>query len=177
MTNLAVPSLTAPQVGNPISQSYLTNQMYNPLTFLLNPPLFAGYQVTGQSIPTGQSAVAINMDGTLTDTYGGHSNSTNPSRYTAQVAGVYKVWGGFAGGGFTSQTVFLAYIAKNGAEVVGSRASDVGNASHSYALATIPVFVTLAVGDYVELWGASDVTGVAHVGNPTSSLNVEWRHI
>lgn len=177
MTNLPVPSLAAPAVGFPISQSYLTQQVYNPLTFLLNPPIFAGYQTTGQSIPSGQSPVAITMDSEAIDTYAGHSNTTNSSRYTAQVAGTYKVWGGFAGGGFTSQTVFYAFIAKNGVEVTGSRATDVGNSSHAYALATVPVFVTLAVGDYVELYGASDTAGTSHTGGPTSSLNVEWRHI
>lgn len=177
MTNLPVPTLAAPVTGNPISQSYLNSQVYNPLTFLLNPPIFAGYQVTGQSIPTGQSPVAITMDGETLDTYSGHSNTTNPSRYTAQVAGTYKVWGGFAGGGFASQTVFFAYIAKNGTEVTGSRATDVGNSSHSYVLATVPVFVTLTVNDYVELWGASDTAGTAHTGTPTSSLNVQFIHI
>lgn len=176
MTNLPVPALAAPVVGNPISQSYLTSQVYNPLTFLLNPPLFAGYQTTAQSIPSGQSAVALNMDSETLDTYSGHSNTTNPSRYTAQVAGTYKVWGCFAGGGFSSQTVFFAYVAKNGTEVTGSRASDVGNSAHAYALATSPVFVTLAVNDYVELYGASDTAGSSHVGNPTSSLNVQFVH-
>lgn len=176
MANLPVPTPASETAGNLITGALWNANVYNGLTFLLNPPLFSGYQSTGQSIPSGQNPVAINIDTETLDTYGGHSNSTNPSRYTAQVAGTYKVWGGFAGGGFASQTVFLAFIAKNGTEVPGSRTSDVGNASHSYSLATVPVFVTMVVNDYVELYGASDVAGTSHTSFPTSSLNVQFVH-
>lgn len=176
MTNLPVPSLAAPVTGTPISQAYLTSQVYNPLYFLLNRPICTVYQVTPQTMPTLASPAPITMDGSSIDTYGGHSNSTNPSRYVAPVPGIYKVWGSFAGGGLSSQTEFIAYIAKNGAEITGSRAADVSNASHAYALATPPVFLSLATGDYVELYGAGDGTGNTHTGLPTSSLSVEFAH-
>lgn len=176
MSNMPVPSLAQPVVGFPISQSYLTNQVYNPLYFLLNRPICAIYQVTSQTMPPLSTPAPITMDGSLFDTYGGHSNSTNNSRYVARVSGIYKVWGSFAGGGLSSQTEFVAYVAKNGNEITGSRAADVSNSSHAYALATPPVFVTLVAGDYVELYGAGDGTGNTHTGLPTSSLNVEWAH-
>lgn len=177
MSNLPVPSLAAPVTGTPISQSYLTQQLYNPLYFLLNRPICTVYQVTAQTMPTLASPAPITMDGSSIDTYSGHSTTTNPSRYVAQVAGIYKVWGSFAGGGLSSQTEFVAFITKNSAEITGSRAADVSNASHAYALATPPVFVTLAAGDYIELYGAGDGTGNTHTGQPTSSLSVEFAHV
>ena len=82
MANLPVPIPAAEVPGNFITGALWNANVFNGLTFLLNPPLFAGYQTTGQSIPSGQSPVAITMDTETIDTYGGHSTTTNASRFT-----------------------------------------------------------------------------------------------
>lgn len=175
MTNLPVPSLAAPVVGNPLSQSYLTGQMYNALSFLLNPPLFQGYQATGNQSVNGS---AITMDSETADTYNGHSTTTNTSRYTAQVAGYYLVWGGVCVNGATSQTEINVWVTKNGTEVTGTRDVDVANSSHTYSIVSIPQQVFLNIGDYVELYASADgTTPTTHGGTTqTSSLNALWVH-
>jgi hypothetical protein len=91
LTGLAVPIPYQWSVGDVGSAALLDAQLYSGLTFLLNPPLATLTVTTPQAgIATGAApSTAIAFDTTVTDTYGGHSNVTNNSRYTAQVAGTY----------------------------------------------------------------------------------------
>lgn len=157
MTNLPVPSLAAPVTGNPISQSYLTSQVYNPLTFAFNKPIFNAVQAsTTDTLTSGISWTSLNFKdsaGIYQDTYGGHSLTTNPSRYTAVVAGWYTV-NGCATFGTTSTTGLRGVrIAKNGAAVQGMccmfQAPTSTNVSPAIATPTRDVF--LNVGDYIEV--------------------------
>ena len=179
MTNLAPPTPYQWNVGDIGSAALLNSQLYNGLTFLLNRPIFYGYQGAGQSLTSG-SASAITIDTNSIDTYNGHSTTTNPSRYTAQQAGYYKVWGVACVNGATSQTYIAAFIAKNGAETAGSRGMLPANSSHTYSVTTSPVILYLnGTTDYVELWAQADGTSPSThgSGSQNSALCAEFIHL
>ena len=122
--------------------------------FLTYPPVFFGYQNAAQSL-SNTTWTALSIDNEVDDTYNGHSNVTNPSRYTCQVAGWYAVGGCYApvgaAGGFRA-----VRIQKNGSPVLGSGcyilpASPTSNPE--IGVVTPTVSVQLAVNDYVEVAG------------------------
>lgn len=177
MANLPVPTPASEVPGNFITGALWNANVYNGLTFLLNRPLFQGYQSTNLAIAS-STAVAVPLDTETVDTYGGHSTTSNTSRYTAQVTGTYLVWGGASVNGATSQTYLAGFIGKNGTEVAGSRGMVPANSSHTYTVPTVAVPVVMAVGDYVELYVIADGTSPSTHGSSTqaSSLTVVWCH-
>ncbi|MFE9448261.1 hypothetical protein [Streptomyces sp. NPDC006739] len=177
MANLPVPVPASEVPGAFITSALWNANVYNGLTYLLNPPVFFGYQTSGQSLTSG-TGIAVTLDTETIDTYGGHSTTTNTSRYTAQVAGTYLVSGGASVNGATSQTYLAAYICKNGVEQPGSRGMVPGNSSHTYTVSAITISVVLAVGDYVEIFVQADGTSPTTHGSATqtSSMSVTWIH-
>jgi hypothetical protein len=176
MANLPVPTPASEVPGNFITAALWNANVYNGLTYLLNPPTFTGHQATGQALNT-SSGVAIAIDTEDIDTYSGHSNTTNSSRYTAQVAGYYLVWGAVSAAGTTSENGIFMWVAKNGVEVTGSRAVAPYNSSHNYNSPTVPVFVQMNVGDYVELFAMAAGAAFSTVTNPASSFSALWVHV
>lgn len=178
MTNLPVPSLAAPVVGFPASQAYLTAQVYNPLTFALNVPLYVGTQTVAQSLANTAWA-GINMDTEQVDTYSGHSTTTNPNRYTAQVTGWYDVCGVV---NFSTNTAGSrgARIAVNASAIQGSAqmAAPVGGTTDT-AVCTPVRSVFLNTNDFIEVqaWQSSGGALSTHCPSDLSSaLWVAWRH-
>ncbi|AEW94589.1 MULTISPECIES: hypothetical protein [Streptomycetaceae] len=90
MTNQPLPQLTTPQAGFAISQAYLTQQVYNPLTFLLNPPSAFLYASATQTINSGTNTL-VNLSGASFDPYGGFNSSTHA--WVVPVSGWYDVEG------------------------------------------------------------------------------------
>lgn len=175
---MPVPAQVA--TGNFMTAALWNANIYNGMNFLLNPPIFSGYQVGAQSIAA-NSWTSLAVDTTIVDSYGGHSNTTNNSRYTAQVAGWYACSGiisflsnstGFRAGRFlVNATVGIAtdtYVQPNA----------YGGSQTIYGVPTRQLY--LNAGDYVELqcWhnsgGAlSTSTGAAET---TSAFDVRWVH-
>lgn len=176
MANLPVPVPASEVPGNFITSALWNSNVYNGLTFLLNPPIFFGYQTAGQSLTSG-TALAVTLDTETLDPYGGHSTSTNTSRYTAQVAGTYLVWGCVCVNGATSQTYIAGFVAKNGAEQPG-RSMLPANSSHTYTIPVMPIPVVMAVNDYVEIWAQADGTSPTTHGSATqtSTMSVAFLH-
>lgn len=177
MSGLAVPTLASEVPGNFITGALWNSNVYNGLTFLLNRPIFYGYQGGAtQGLTSGGTAITI--DTNVVDTYGGHSTTTNNTRYVGQVPGYYKAWGVVCVGGATSQTELAAYMAKNGSELAGARSNLPANSSHTYSIPTSPVFVYLnGTTDYVELYGAADASPGTHSSSTqTSAFCVEFIH-
>lgn len=149
MANLPVPiprTFTVSEVEN----AAFLNSVRDALSFLLNKPQAQLYQSASQSIASG-AFTAITFDQTLVDTYGGHSNTTNNSRYTAQVAGWYSVSGGI--GYLTNATGARgAVIYKNGAALTQATGSITAASSVLHVAMAGEFLIQLAVGDYVELY-------------------------
>ena len=178
MANLAIPTLTAPTPGNFDTAAWWNSNVYQLLTYGLNPPIFVGTQTVTQSTAN-NTWTAIALDQEQTDTYGGHTTTTNTSRYTAQVAGWYtvcgvSVWGANATGSRGSR------LHVNGATIQGSTgliATVTTGSLTGITSATRAVF--LNAGDYVELAGYQSSGGNLSTGVATdlsSALFVAWSH-
>ncbi|NUQ98871.1 MAG: hypothetical protein HOY79_20700 [Streptomyces sp.] len=175
MTNLPVPNPRTAVAGEFETAAYF-NMFRDAVNFLANKPMAEVYQAASQSIPNG-AFTAITMDSTILDTNGQHSNTTNNSRFTCQVAGWYSVSGGI---GFLTNATGArgAVIYKNGAALSQSTGT-ITAASPAIHVATAGDFlVQLAVGDYVELFGFQSSGGA--LGTAGSGyypyLYVRWDH-
>lgn len=174
MTNLPVPVPATVLPGQLITGALWNASVTNALTYVLNRPMFYGYQAAAQSLAN-NAAAPITLDSSTIDTYGGHSNTSNNSRYVAQVAGWYMVTGTVT---YNPNTTAgrAATIYKNGTEVPGAAGFAAG--ATPYASATGECFVYLnGTGDYVEVWGYQNC-GAALATNTThnSSLTAIWIH-
>jgi hypothetical protein len=155
VANLPVPTLASEVSGNFFTAALARSGIYNTGTFILNPPIFVGTQSATQSV-TSSSWTTLTLDTEQVDSYNGHSNATNSSRYTAQVAGVYAVCGVSA---FASNAsgVRGTRIHVNGSVIQGSAQMAFPASGSGTALATPVRTVRLAVGDFVEVaaWQSS----------------------
>jgi hypothetical protein len=136
---------------NEVEVASYMNAVRDALTFLGNVPICNAVQATGQSV--GSAAwTSLSLDSTVVDTYGGHSNTTNPSRYTSQVPGYYLLNGCSS---FPSNSTGWrgARATKNGAAVNGGAGEYGANASGATVPASPTVLVYLNVGDYCETQG------------------------
>lgn len=162
MANLPVPTLASEIPNNLFTAALARAGIYNTGTYLLNPPTFVGTQTTTQSVNS-SSWTTINLNTSQVDSYGGHSNSTNNTRYTAQVPGLYAVCG-VAVWAINTSGVRGTRLHLNGSVVRGSAQMTAPCSGAGTALAT-PVFtMRLSVGDYIE------VAGWQSSGSPLSTL-------
>ncbi|BFP50034.1 hypothetical protein KCMC57_64020 (plasmid) [Kitasatospora sp. CMC57] len=176
MTNLPVPVWATAVVPGGFDTAALMNTVGNNGTFLTNRPHFQGYQASAQSIPA-TTLTAIAIDTTAVDTYGGHSNVTNNSRYTVQTggAGWYRVTVslGFVVSGTGSR---LIEIHKNG---VAPKMSQNGTDCNGVAIGAAiqcTVYVQLAVGDYVEGFAYQTTAGALNTSPTQTGMTVVWEH-
>jgi hypothetical protein len=145
--------------------------------FYTAPPLFRGRQTSIQTAPTA-TWWSVSMQASDIDTDSGHSNVTNNTRYTAQVAGWYWVEGFTAWAAAGAGARIDAVIAKNNSIVTGSRQSLMKPGSDFSGIAAA-ILVRLAVNDYVELWGQQTTGGNLNTvvaGDLCPCMNVFWVH-
>lgn len=176
MSNLPIPVLATEVPGNFWTAALYTANVYNLGTYLLNPPLFKGYQSAAQSIPT-STVTAISIDTTNIDTYGGHSNVTNNSRYTAQVAGYYLI---IANAGFVPNATGnrLVEIHQNGGSALNI-AQGVGLAptTSNDAVVSTATLSFLNAGDYIEGYTYQTSGGALNTYTSQTGLQVIWLHV
>lgn len=148
--------------------------------FLLGKPLAAFSRTTNTSAVA--SGTAVDLDSTQLDRDNSHSNVTNPSRYTAQTPGWYRVTGQVVFNTSTSGTFRQASIAKNGTIINETRTflRYVSGAVPNNTLAVQATGLVYLNGstDYIQLIGTHDTGGtLAYVGSTTAQtcyLLVEW---
>lgn len=175
--DLPVPVPRTFVVGETETGAFL-NSLRDALNFVLNTPLAVLNQASGQSIANA-TPTAITYDGTYLDTYGGHSNSTNNSRYTAQVAGWYfvkagVVWSSNAAGNRAIQ------VYKNGSAFPYSWNAVPAAGTFNDPGVETSALVQLNVGDYVEAWAEQNSGGAlatAVVATIASNMQVMWMHV
>lgn len=144
------PTIPTVQPGQPWTSALFNAVVGQALTFLSARPFFFGYQNTSQSFANG-ALQAVTLDATAYDTYGGHSNTVNPSRYVCQYAGIYHViaqvsWPVNSAGNRSVE------IYKNGTQFTsGTQSPAAGSAN--WSVTQTGLYVPLAVGDYVEVYG------------------------
>ncbi|MGW1744603.1 hypothetical protein ACWCRD_03085 [Streptomyces sp. NPDC002092] len=171
---------TIPSVPTEVPGNFWTSALWNTnvlggLNYLFAPVRFKGYSSTTQSLGSSTSSTVLTLDTETVDSDGGHSTTTNTSRFTAQTAGLYVVTGSvcFATNSAGTRTlqVFL-----NGAGITGSAVQAAPSASNGTSVYTGTI-VQLAVGDYVELaaWQNSGSTLTTSTTNAIATTMCLWR--
>lgn len=127
-------------------------------SFAVNPPSFVGYQNTSQTFGSG-TWTSLSLDVTSYDNYSGHSNSTNNSRYTCQVAGWYTCNGVYAPQASSNAGFRAGRLTVNGNPVLGAAAYSGQPTTAECAVVTPTKDIFLNVGDYVEVQGWQDTGG------------------
>ena len=175
MTNLPVPTW-AQVVPGQYDTSALFNTVSNNGSFLTNQPLFKGHQSAAQSIANA-TVVSLALDVTDTDSYGGHSNVTNNSRYTVQTgaAGWYLVIAEYAAAAHATGNQ-LVRIAKNGSYIAPSQTGVITAGTGLDTNIQTVCVVQLAAGDYVEATAYQTSGGALNTTPSDTGMTVFWIH-
>jgi hypothetical protein len=175
---LPVPAIRQFSVDEVETASYL-NSLSAALSFLTNPPLATVYQTAAQAMSSG-SPMPITYDSTIVDTYGGHSNTVSPARYTAVVPGYYIIGGGAPMSGSTGGTYRKLQMYYNGTAVgyATSAVPPTSSTANAVTPALSPTLTYLNAGDFVGLYGAVDATGVVTTASALNEayMTVVWAH-
>lgn len=163
---LPVPSPRTWSAGDLIGGVILNTELRDAANFLANRPLFIAHQTVGQSIPT-STWTQLTFTTEEIDTYNGHDNVTNNSRYTAQVAGWYYALGVVA---FPTNVTGrrVAQLSVNG---IQQRQSEFADTTAAGALMVYPVEgrVYMNFNDYLEV-GAWQSSG----GALSTNVSAAW---
>lgn len=167
-----IPTIPTVSPGQPWTSAMFNGVIGQGLLLLLNPPLALLGQTASQSI-SNNLVTTINWDNESYDSYGGHSNTVNNTRYVVQIPGFYDVlvsldWATNATG--TRE----ASIIKNGVGIPGAFAS-ANAASLSHGL-QVSITVQCAVGDYIEATGYQNSGSGLTVGTGQSVMQVRFVH-
>jgi hypothetical protein len=170
-----VPGVNTWSAGSILTAAQLNTYVSAAVAFLINRPVFQGRQTVTQSLTSGVSTPAI-LDTEDIDNDNMHSNTTNPTRATAQTAGRFQVSGGV--GWLANATARKGcWWLVNGAAVNGSSAVGPSSASLTTTNASRVRTVFLNVGDYVELLAYQEIGGALSTNVGTfdqSSMTVRW---
>jgi hypothetical protein len=173
VTSLQIPVEATLVPGQSIVSAWANSNIRDAVNFVIAPPLAVVYQASVQSIANG-TPTAVTMDSTLADTYGGHSNTTNNSRYVAQVAGWYWVkgnvlWAGNATGNRDVQ------VYKNGSAYPYNWTAVPAAGTFNEPGVEVGALIFLNVGDYVEIWAGQNSGGALSTA-ANSAMHVLWAH-
>lgn len=174
MTNLPVPSPRTATAGEYETGAFM-NMLRDAINFLTNKPYAFVYQSAGQSVANNANT-ALSFDATVWDSYGGHSNTTNNTRYTAQVAGTYGVLCHAAWPQNSTGARQLEPFKNGTAYTSGSQLP--ATQSTNWTVHETYTQMYLAVGDYVEAW-VVQMSGGALTANSGATpyqtyMQVEW---
>jgi hypothetical protein len=169
-----VPASLLEVPGNTITSAWQNAQVKALCDFLTAVPVFSGYQTATQSI-LNSTFTSFTIDTTVIDTDGGHSNTVNPSRYTATVPGNYLVIGTSAWAA-SNAGYRRTRIALNGNAQHGATGFDQNQVVTSAGLA-ISLLPMNGTTDYVEVQGAQNSGGALNTVSASDfcpSLVVCW---
>ena len=170
-----IPTIPTEAPGNFWTSALWNANILGGLNYLFSPVRFKAYSSTTQSIATGTTPVSLTLDTEIVDSDGGHSTTTNTSRYVAQTAGLYFVTGTvtFATNATNTRTL---QVLVNGAAVFGAGVQ-AAPAPNRGATVTTATLVQLNVGDYVEIAAWQDSGGALLTTNSTANTTTMclWR--
>jgi hypothetical protein len=175
---LARPTPYSWSVGDTISATLL-NGIRDALLWGQNPPNFLGIQSVVQSVASGTWA-AVSLDTASFDSYSGHSNTTNNSRYVCQAgAAGYYIAAGVVGYANSSAGAREAALAVNGSRLSGTAGLIAPSSADGGVVVSATREVLLSVGDYIELHTIQDSGGALNTkvsGEVASAFWLRWSH-
>lgn len=109
------------------------------------------------------------------DTWGGHNNVTNNTRYTIPLAGTYRVSGALM---FTTNAtgVRAINVQKNGSTLPGIDAFVNAGSSNSTSVVLPASNVVCAVGDYLEIGGYQNSGAALSTTTLGCFMSIEFLH-
>lgn len=111
------------------------------------------------------------------DTGGFHNTSTNTSRVTPTVAGLYQVQGGVALGGATDFTVVQAYLARNGSALAPAFRFTPSASAQTLVMPVSAMIECNGSGDYFEIYYIASRSGAGTTSTVVSAqfaCVLEW---
>jgi len=176
-----MPAVPTPPTISPgvLTASHLA-QYTAAINFMLNPPIADVRQAVAQSIPNATwTAATFDTEDVDTDVdgTGGHSTSSNTSRYTARYAGWYWVGGGPA---FAANATGVrgTYWTNNGVALSAAQTLVSASSANETCIPARPRLVYLAAGDYLEMWVYQSSGGALNIsiaGGATMNMAVAWK--
>ncbi|GAA3032062.1 hypothetical protein FHS39_002601 [Streptomyces olivoverticillatus] len=170
---------TVPTSASAVPGQFITGALWNAQVkalndFLTAPPVFSGYQTTAQSIPNA-TFTSFTLDTEVVDSDGGHSTTTNTSRYTATVPGTYLVVGTAGWSGATTG-YRRCRITLNGGVVPGAAVGTDATNAVLCGQSVTAIVVMNGTTDYVEVQGAqsSGAALAAYNQDFAPSMRVYW---
>lgn len=173
----AVPTVPTWAAGQRVYASQLTSLGSVAAFSTANKPIAVLTQATPQLL-TNNTAAAITFDASTVDNTSGHSNTVNPSRWTASYPGWYRVRGQvtFAASATNDRSV---QIYKNGTAVSTQwNVAPSAGASFAPGRETEGLVFLNGTTDYVEIWALQNSGGALNTfaGTVTSSMQVSFEH-
>jgi hypothetical protein len=175
VTNPNVPSLATPVVGNPISQSYLKAQVYDPLNFLLNKPVMSVGLSSDQTVTsTSSTYVPVQLNSTIDDNWGAWTTGTSWI-WTAPCSGVFSVAASVTWAASTTGARAIK-AQKNGLDIPYSTSwADPGTSQFlPNVLPDVPFRCT--VGDTVQLVAFQNSGASLAIKGGLSFMTIEFEH-
>lgn len=172
-----MPSPPSPRtwIDNEIPAYDTVNQeVYDTLSFLLQPPMLRMRQTSGQSIPD-STVTALTWQTEDVDPYSWHNPSVNPTRITPTYPGWYRGWYSVGWPGTGGGSFRLGYIRKNASTTDLRARHDSRPTSNGYTkrFAGVPFFIPMnGTTDYFEIMVLQD-TGAAMTTNSTANIQSE----
>jgi hypothetical protein len=173
---LPVPVQRTWTVGDIVTAAEMNANVRDAVNFLANMPMAVLYQNTGQAVAGGTTPVILSWDTEIIDSYGGHSNTVNNARYTAQVAGYHAVFGtAYFPNNSTGYRRLDIYV--NGASYTPQWQDELIANSGGGTAAQVLGIVYLGVGDYVQLMATQTSGGSQTLpGGGSASMSLWWMH-
>lgn len=164
-----VPAPRTWTVGELLTASKLNADLRDGLSFLLAPPLAILTRTALQAVGSG-SLIALPWDTEVVDRDGGHSTSTNISRYTAQTAGYYSAhhWHEWPVPNTTGYRRVM--FRTNGSTLTHQ---DSRTSPTSVAMSHLSGLIFLAVNDYVEVTLDQNSGSSVNIGS-NARLDIVW---
>lgn len=175
---------TAIPTGNLITSAWITN-VTGMINFLgasgatAGKDLFFARQTVAQVIPnaTYTALTFTQQAGEDMDVANGHSVTTNPSRYTAQASGKYRLTGSIALPANLAAQQMVGAFYKNGSLIsTGAKGTfyvvNYASAEQSWIMPNL--YTSLSAGDYVELMVFKPTGYTTDVSVSQSTFGVEW---
>lgn len=159
--------------SDPLPASDLNTYVSGILDSLMNPPSAKAYSVASQSIPTGTNTL-VTFDSESWDNNSMHSTSTNTSRITVPVAGVYLCSWYVRFAASATLAYRIVQVMKNG--VVQDESSLGHSATTTIAEGSGCQQLKCAANDYIEIRAFQNTGSALSLDAATNppSLAVTW---
>ncbi|WP_067171217.1 hypothetical protein [Microtetraspora niveoalba] len=157
-------------VGELVTAAKLNNDVRDGINFLLSPPMAVLLPDGGQY--ANDTDTVVRWSSEALDRDGGHDNTTNNTRYTAQTAGWYDFdFSAFIFGGQSSGILFLGFT-KN-ANVSWAAGSGFPLALNRLS-GQLSTTLQMSVGDYIQAWVRHTTGGSKTLDSTGTRFAIRW---